>query len=221
MHHLQRPIVAHCQVDTSRAGAERLLEERTESGASLVVYESVVDEAKFIASLFYFHAEVYILTIAHGGKASDSVEHVMSDSHAVAARVERVHLAFAATAYAASGEERSHGVGYGLLDGGEETVSLVARAEAVHDLGLYVLPYLVEEIGRQGAVGIEEKEIFAGSVLRPSVTCRSRSSVGLGYILDVELVSELVNSFLACYRRAVLDHYDLRRLLEVLDCQRV
>lgn len=164
-----------------------------------MVYEGVVDEAKFIASLFYSHAEVYILAIAHCGKASDCVEDVVSDSHAVAARVEGVHLALAAAAYAASGEERSHGVGYGFLDWGEETVRLVASAEAVHDFGLYVLPYLVEEIRRQGAVGIEEKEVFAGCVLRPSVTCSGRTSVGLCYILDVELVSELVNSFLACY----------------------
>lgn len=199
MNHLQCPFVAHCQIYTSRAGAERLLEEGTERGASLVVYEGVVDEAKFIARLFHSHAEVYILSIAHGGKASDSVEHVMSDSHAVAARVEGVHLALAAAAYAASGEERSHGVGYGLLDGGEETVRLVARAEAIHNFGLYVLPYLVEEIGRQGAIGVEEKEVFARSVLRSSVACRGWSSVGLGYIFDVELASELVNGFLACY----------------------
>ncbi len=199
MHRLQRPFVVHCQIDTSRAGAERLLEEGAESGASLVVYEGVVDETKFIASLFHSHAEVYILAIAHGGKASDSVEHVMSDSHAVAARVEGVHLALAAAAYAASGEERGHGVGYGFLDGGEEAMCLVARAEAIHNFGLYVLPYLVEEIGRQGAIGIEEKEIFARRILRSAVTRRGWSSVRLGYILDVELVSELVNSFLACY----------------------
>ena len=95
-----------------------LSEERTELDAPFVIDEGLGEEAAAVAVFEDTRAQVDVLTVTHGGKASQSFVDAFLDAEVETAGIELVHFFLAATD-AARGEERGHRIVDGLLNGRE------------------------------------------------------------------------------------------------------
>ena len=70
-----------------------------------MIYKCVWNKTQLVSSLLNAHAQVYVLAISHCGKAIHCLEYVSAYAHAIAARIELVHLLLVCTAYATCGED--------------------------------------------------------------------------------------------------------------------
>ena len=122
------------QVDTGDATIVDLTEELTEVRAPLVPYPCLWEESGFVACLHDAVGEVDILAKAHLGKTAQLVIDITTDAHIEGTGVELVEFCLSASD-ATCGEERGHGVGYGLLNRGKGGMGCIRPPKGCDAIG--------------------------------------------------------------------------------------
>ena len=194
VYRLERFGVFLVEIDACDARIVYLLEELPEIGAPFVVHPCVGEEAAAIARFEDAYAEVDVFAEAHLREAAQRLVDVAADAHVEAAGVELVHFLLA-SADAAGGEERGHGVVDGLLEIAERLVGTVGSSEGVGGAGLEFLLHGLQIARRQDAVGVQDDEVFPLAAFGAVVAGLSGAGVGLIIIMYIQAAGVFFHDF--------------------------
>ncbi len=143
MHELQASRVSLHQVDAGYTAVVYLLEELPEVCAALMPNPCLGEETATGSALVDADAQVYVLTEAHGRKATQLTVETAANAKVEGTRIELpVHL-FLAAANAARGKEGGHAVTDGFLHRCEAVVSSVRSTPCV---AVLLLEFVIDSL---------------------------------------------------------------------------
>ena len=216
MHELQASRVSLHQVDAGYTAVVYLLEELPEVCAALMPDPCFGEETATGSALVDADAQVYVLTEAHGRKATQLTVETAANAKVEGTRIElSVHLLLAA-ANAARGKEGGHAVTDGFLHRCEAVVSSVRSTPCVAVLPLEFVIDSLEEPLRQDAIAVEEDEELTLAVFCSEVARQARAAVLFRVVAKLQLPRITADDVLARLAGTVLyddDFHVLERLL--------